>query len=81
MTIETLADSRKIVPIRRTVICDSADHADDKTPAANCLMTAAGTIVSMFPENTSIFLVNTDRILDHKGSPRMCDVGARLEED
>lgn len=68
-------------PYRRTVICYRANHADDKTPAANCLMTAAETVVSMLPKNTSIFLVNTDRILDHKWSPSMRNVCARLEED
>lgn len=70
-----------LCPSQHTVICKGADHADNKTPAANCLMAATGTIVSVLPKNTSIFFVNTNRILDYKRSPRMRDIRARLEED
>jgi hypothetical protein len=70
-----------LCPSQRTVVCKRADHADDKTPAANCLMTTARTVVSVLPKNTSIFFVNTYRILDYERSPRMCDIRARLDED
>jgi hypothetical protein len=61
-----------------TVICKRANHANYKSPTAYSLAAATWTVVSMFPEDTSVFLVDADHVLDNDCASVMSDVCSRL---
>jgi len=61
------------------VICERADHADDEATATDSLSAASRAIVSVFPEDTRVFLVDADNVLDRKGTAILRHVHARLQ--
>ena len=64
---------------RLTVVRERADLLDHEPAATYSLSAATDTEVRVLPQETRIFLVNTDHILNHKRSTIVFDEGSRLK--
>ena len=71
-------ESRVIVIGTPTVICESAHHADYEPSPSHGLRPPIGSIVCVFPEDSSVFLVDANDVLDNKWTSIMGNKRARL---
>ena len=76
-----LAMSQRIVAITITVVSQRAHHADDETPGASGLRASASSIVMVLPENSGVFFVDTNHILDYNRLSTVADICSRLSSD
>jgi hypothetical protein len=60
------------------VVCNSADHADDEATGADGMDTSSWTEIGVLPEETCVFFVNADGVLDVHRRTVMTDIGSRL---
>jgi hypothetical protein len=56
-----------------TIVCKSANHANNESPSPDGLAPAIGPVVGVFPEHTSVLFVNANHVLDHEGTSIVSD--------
>ena len=61
-----------------SVVGDRADHAHYQTPGADGIRSSAFAVVGVFPEESCIFFVNADDVLDHDSRTVMTSVRSGL---
>lgn len=54
-----------------TVVRESADHADHEPSPSHGLRPPIGSVVCVFPEDSSVFLVDANYVLDDERTPVM----------
>jgi hypothetical protein len=62
-----------------TVVCQSADHAHDKAATTDSLGTTSRSVICVLPEDTRVFFMNADNVLDDNGVTIMRNIGSRLQ--
>ena len=76
-----LATSRGQENWKVTVVSQRAHHADNETPGTSSLRTTASSIVVMLPENSGVFFMNTDHVLDYDCLTTVADIRPGLSSD
>lgn len=62
----------------RTVVGQCTDHTDDESSSSHSLASSARTIVIVGPEDSSIFFVNADHIVDYECTSIVGDISPWL---
>ena len=64
-----------------TVVSQRAHHADNEAPGTSGLRASASSIVTMLPEDSGVFFVDADHVLDCNCLTAVADIRPGLSSD